>query len=71
MPNLGGVAAASFSPEIILQATGDSTLNARMRSDLMMSAKAIYEHPISIKVGNDEPLTVREPPHHTSKEVVT
>jgi salicylate synthase len=86
--DLGGIAAAGFSPEIVLQVTadgrvtsqplagtraltGDSILNARMRSDLLASAKEIYEHAISVKAGNDELLTVCEPNSVSVAELMT
>ncbi|SDF43309.1 anthranilate synthase component 1/salicylate synthetase [Lentzea fradiae] len=39
----------------------DEALNERYRADLLADAKEIYEHAISVKVGNDEFLSFCEP----------
>jgi salicylate synthase len=41
--------------------TSDAATNSRLRGELLSSEKEIYEHAISVKVGNDELLTVCEP----------
>jgi salicylate synthase len=41
--------------------TADTAANSRRRVELLSSAKEIYEHAISVKVGYDELLTVCEP----------
>ncbi|WP_255948077.1 salicylate synthase [Streptomyces odontomachi] len=41
--------------------TSDTAENSRRRVELLSSEKEIYEHAISVKVGNDELLTVCEP----------
>ena len=41
--------------------TSDAAANLRRRVELLSSPKEIYEHAISVKVGNDELLTVCEP----------
>ncbi|MGW5052717.1 salicylate synthase [Actinokineospora sp. NPDC004072] len=41
--------------------TADAAANRRLGGELLASAKEIYEHAISVKVGNDELLTVCEP----------
>jgi salicylate synthase len=41
--------------------TSDAAANSRWRMELKSSEKEIYEHAISVKVGNDELLTVCEP----------
>lgn len=41
--------------------TADAATNDRLRGELLSDEKEIYEHAISVKVGNDELLTVCEP----------
>ncbi|WP_156755600.1 salicylate synthase [Actinokineospora pegani] len=41
--------------------TADAATNSRLRGELLSDEKEIYEHAISVKVGNDELLTVCEP----------
>jgi salicylate synthase len=41
--------------------TPDAATNSRLRAELLSSEKEIFEHAISVKVGNDELLTVCEP----------
>ncbi|EME57739.1 salicylate synthase [Amycolatopsis decaplanina] len=41
--------------------TSDAATNDRLRGELLSDEKEIYEHAISVKVGNDELLTVCEP----------
>ncbi|WP_199440252.1 salicylate synthase [Umezawaea beigongshangensis] len=41
--------------------TSDAATNSRLREELLASEKEVYEHAISVKVGNDELLTVCDP----------
>ncbi|WP_410650259.1 salicylate synthase [Amycolatopsis sp. cmx-4-54] len=41
--------------------TSDAATNDRLRGELLSDEKEIFEHAISVKVGNDELLTVCEP----------
>jgi salicylate synthase len=41
--------------------TADAATNSRLRGELLSSEKEVYEHAISVKVGNDELLTVCDP----------
>ena len=41
--------------------TSDAATNSRLRGELLSDVKEIYEHAISVKVSNDELLTVCEP----------
>ncbi|UNS99090.1 salicylate synthase [Streptomyces tubbatahanensis] len=75
--DLGGVAAAGFSPETVVEVEGsrvttqplagtrrrspDRAETLRLREELYASEKEIYEHAISVKTSVDELGTVCEP----------
>lgn len=51
--------------------TSDAAENSRRRSELLSSSKEIYEHAISVKVGNDEMLTICEPESVAVRNLMT
>lgn len=51
--------------------TADAAANGRRRAELLSCSKEIYEHAISVKVGNDELLTVCEPDSVRVRDLMT